>query len=76
MKLHARICVVVAVALVTVGIGCESSNSTRSDQNSGYAGGDGMYGENPVQPGEHSKQRFDQDRDVPSGNLQGGQEVH
>ena len=66
----------VLAALLFVGVGCESSNSSPNDQNNGYAGGNGAYGENPVQPGEHSKQRFDQDRDVPSGNLQGGQEVH
>ena len=59
-------------------VGCESNNQQpgAGAQNQGYAGGNGEFGENPVQPGEHSQQRFSQDRDVPSGNLQGGQEVH
>ena len=55
-----------AAVLVCVGAGCESSNTTvgHSDQNQGYAGGDGAFGEDPVQPGEHSRERFNQSRGV------------
>jgi hypothetical protein len=38
--------------------GCESTNTAPQDQNAGYAGGNGSFGEDPVQPGEHSLQRF------------------
>jgi len=43
--------------------GCQSSESQPSQQNSGqqnpgFAGGNGAFGENPVNPGEHSEQRF------------------
>lgn len=51
---------VVAAALAMGGIcisGCQSG-SQPSDQNNGYAGGNGAFGENPVNPGEHSEQRF------------------
>ena len=41
-------------------VGCESSNPTTApsgDQNA-YAGGNGIFGEDPANPGEHSRQRF------------------
>lgn len=53
--------VLVAAALAIGGIcigGCQSGQSQPSDQNNGFAGGNGAFGENPVNPGEHSQQRF------------------
>ena len=61
-----------AIALGSmVAIGCESTNTAPAGQNPGYAGGNGSFGEDPVQPGEHSRQRFDdstgsQDNSVPT----------
>ena len=61
--------VVAAIALIAVLIllasiillgGCGSSNQAgyaASDQ-SAFAGGTGAFGEDPVNPGEHSRERF------------------
>ena len=50
-----------AMALMIGGVsicGCQSSESQPGQQNHGYAGGNGAFGENPVNPGEHSAERF------------------
>jgi hypothetical protein len=60
---------ILAVALFA-GVGCESNNTAPADQNNGYAGGNGEFGENPVQPGEHSQQRFNQSTDIPPADAQ------
>jgi len=49
-----------AVSMSFALVGCESSSSAPPDQNPGYAGGDGAFGEDPAQPGEHSGVRFHQ----------------
>jgi len=61
--------VALAVTMSFAVVGCESSNSTPPDQNSGYAGGNGSFGEDPAQPGEHSKQRFDRSGDDASSVI-------
>ena len=42
--------------------GCGSSNQPATASTASahipYAGGDGAFGEDPVQPGEHSRERF------------------
>lgn len=41
-------------------VGCESANPTTapSGEQNAYAGGTGVFGEDSVNPGEHSRQRF------------------
>ena len=53
---------IVATSMAAGGIlfvGCQSNNPDRSNGDSGgTAGGNGAFGENPAQPGEHSGERF------------------
>ena len=65
--------IALAVTMSFAVVGCESSNSTPPDQNPGYAGGDGTFGENPAQPGERSGQRFNQSGDSSSSSIPGTQ---
>ena len=54
------------VGILSVGaltlVGCQPSNGGTGDQPNGQsnatAGGNGAFGENPAQPGEHSGERF------------------
>jgi len=41
-------------------VGCHSNNPEEqpNGQSNGTAGGNGAFGENPAQPGEHSGERF------------------
>lgn len=53
----------VATAIVAGGLslgGCQPNNSSdqQNAQSGGTAGGNGSFGENPAQPGEHSGERF------------------
>lgn len=53
----------VAASLVVGGMtlaGCQSNNPNDQPnaQSGGTAGGNGAFGENPAQPGEHSGERF------------------
>ena len=54
---------VVAASLVIGGMtlaGCQPNNANDQPnaQSGGTAGGNGAFGENPAQPGEHSGERF------------------
>jgi hypothetical protein len=54
----------VLVGTLTIGAmtvnGCNSNNPSEqpNGQSNGTAGGNGAFGENPAQPGEHSGERF------------------
>ena len=52
----------VLLATVVFLVGCGSSNqpapAASATTHTPYAGGDGAFGEDPVQPGEHSRERF------------------
>lgn len=53
----------VAAAAIAAGAlalgGCESNPTTApAGEPSAYAGGTGVFGEDPVNPGEHSRERF------------------
>lgn len=54
---------VTAAALAVGGLslaGCQPKNNSdqQSAESGGTAGGNGAFGENPAQPGEHSGQQF------------------
>jgi hypothetical protein len=50
-------------------VGCESTGTATSSQNPGYSGGNGAFGEDPVQPGEHSTQRFNNSTGINNGSV-------
>ena len=48
-----------ALVLNGMFLGCASHDDAHATaQNGAYAGGNGVFGENPANPGEHSGQRF------------------
>ena len=64
MKAHFML---IAPALLIGGamlLGCESNNQGAAEvegSSSSYAGGNGAFGEDPVNPGEHSGEQFRRD---------------
>jgi hypothetical protein len=68
-----RLTTIVAAAAMTVGgmafLGCESANSSSSqstDDRSGFAGGNGEFGESPAQAGEYAKPPTKTPSDMPT----------
>jgi len=68
-----KLTTLVAAAALMIGgislIGCEPNNNPSGGQDNGYAGGNGAFGENPANPGEHSGQRFQNDTNNPAANV-------
>ena len=74
------ICFAMTSALVVGGVslmGCQSdkNNPPPAQTSNGYEGGNGVYGESPANPGEHSQQHFENSTGAnpttqPSGNSQ------
>ncbi|MDB5291777.1 MAG: hypothetical protein JWL69_3018 [Phycisphaerales bacterium] len=68
-----RLTTIVAAAAMTVGgmafLGCESSNpsgSQSTDDRSGFAGGNGEFGESPAQAGEYAQPSTNPRSDMPT----------
>ena len=47
-----------AALLVPTGCGSGGQRGYVATSHSGYAGGNGAFGEDPVNPGEHARERF------------------
>jgi hypothetical protein len=48
----------IAALLLSTGCGSTNRPGYAATGESGYAGGTGAFGEDPVNPGEHSRERF------------------